>query len=214
MQNKTNSGSVFHQWIKGLEIARGDYIWIAEADDLCTKTALEELLACFEKDDNIVLAYCQSKQIDEQGRLLADNYFDYTNDIDSEKWHKDYIRDGLQELSDTLVVKNTIPNVSATLFRKHDVSPIADEIIRFKIAGDWFFYAWLLKQGKIAYISRSLNFHRRHEQGVTKSENKELHFNEVVQMQEQIMKSVDITSEARRKTLSYRKKLKTILGLK
>ena len=33
-QNESNSGSPFGQWLKGVEMARGDYIWIAEADDL------------------------------------------------------------------------------------------------------------------------------------------------------------------------------------
>ena len=31
-------GSVFKQWIKGVSQRTGDYIWIAEADDLCDKT--------------------------------------------------------------------------------------------------------------------------------------------------------------------------------
>ena len=36
--NDKNSGSVFKQWIKGVSQRTGDYIWIAEADDLCDKT--------------------------------------------------------------------------------------------------------------------------------------------------------------------------------
>ena len=32
--NEQNSGSPFIQWMKGIELARGEYIWIAEADDL------------------------------------------------------------------------------------------------------------------------------------------------------------------------------------
>ena len=31
--NKTNSGSVFKQWAKGLSLAKGEWIWIAESDD-------------------------------------------------------------------------------------------------------------------------------------------------------------------------------------
>ena len=32
--NEENSGSVFAQWRKAAELATGDYLWIAEADDL------------------------------------------------------------------------------------------------------------------------------------------------------------------------------------
>lgn len=214
IKNGMNSGSAFKQWLKGLQMAKGDYIWIAEADDLCEDTFLEELLSCFEKGKDVVLSYCQSRQIDENGKILSGNYYEYTNDIDGGKWHKDYIRDGIDEISDTLVVKNSIPNVSAVVFKKIDISPIANEIVNFKIAGDWFFYIWLLKQGRIAYVSRSLNSHRRHDKGVTKSEDKELHFNEVVRMQEYVMNNFNVQAEARNKVSSYREYLISYFGLK
>src|ERR1041384_7243968 len=31
--NAANSGSVFKQWNKGVQMARGRYVWIAESDD-------------------------------------------------------------------------------------------------------------------------------------------------------------------------------------
>ena len=85
--NDTTSGSVFKQWIKGVSAATGDYIWIAEADDLCDKTFLQEVMQGFYINNNIALSYTQSKQIDEQGNVLANHYLNYTNDIDKEKLH-------------------------------------------------------------------------------------------------------------------------------
>ncbi|MBC7762670.1 MAG: glycosyltransferase [Candidatus Saccharibacteria bacterium] len=38
--NETNSGSVFHQWRKGVEVATGGLIWIVEADDLSDRNFL------------------------------------------------------------------------------------------------------------------------------------------------------------------------------
>ncbi len=213
IKNEINSGSVFMQWVKGLGLASGDYIWIAEADDLCGNTFLEELMASFEKDKEVVLAYCQSRQIDETGNVLNENYFEYTNDISKEKWRKDYIREGTEEIADTLAVKNTIPNVSAVIFKKPDISSIPDEIYDFKVAGDWYFYIWLLKQGKISYIQKPLNSHRRHDRGVTKSENKELHYNEVVKMQESVAKDFNVPVEVCNLAHSYRAYLKRYLGL-
>src|SRR5512136_264482 len=42
--NPVNSGSVFRQWEKGLSLAAGDYVWIAESDDWAAPTFLERLV--------------------------------------------------------------------------------------------------------------------------------------------------------------------------
>ena len=39
--NEENSGGVFKQWKKGLSLAKGDLLWIAESDDKCENTFLE-----------------------------------------------------------------------------------------------------------------------------------------------------------------------------
>jgi glycosyltransferase involved in cell wall biosynthesis len=204
IRNETNSGSVFKQWAKGLQAAKGDYTWIAEADDLCESNFLEELMTCFDKDADVVMAYCQSKQIDDKGRVLADNYLEYTNDIDKDKWRNDYIRDGEKEIADTLAIKNAVPNVSAVVFKKRDIGPILDELVKFRVAGDWFFYVWLLRQGKMGYRAQSLNLHRRHDKGVTKSEVTELHYREVADMQDYVMRDFDVAEETKKKIYAYR----------
>jgi glycosyltransferase involved in cell wall biosynthesis len=58
--NKSNSGSVFKQWKKGAELATGDLIWMAEADDLAAPDFLNKLTDLFIKDKELVLAYSQS----------------------------------------------------------------------------------------------------------------------------------------------------------
>ena len=72
--NETNQGT-YRQWLRGIREAKGDLIWIAEADDDCAPTFLERLVGQFERPD-VVLAYCQSRQIDEEGRELAPDYLD------------------------------------------------------------------------------------------------------------------------------------------
>jgi len=42
--NAENSGGVFNQWKKGLGLATGELIWIAESDDFCTLNFLEEVV--------------------------------------------------------------------------------------------------------------------------------------------------------------------------
>jgi hypothetical protein len=79
------------------------------------------------------------------------------------------------------------------------------------VVGDWLFYVWLLQQGKISFVARPLNLHRRHESGVTLSENKQRHFDEIVEMQEYILHRFDISESTVSKTLQYREKVKKYL---
>ena len=114
--NKVNSGSVFKQWAKGIETARGDYVWIAEADDYCDKLFLEKLVPSF-SDPEVVLAYSQSAPVDEKGRLLMPDYRSYTADLSETRWNLAYTNNGIDEIRDYLSIKNTIPNASAVIFR-------------------------------------------------------------------------------------------------
>jgi glycosyltransferase involved in cell wall biosynthesis len=211
--NQKNSGNVFYQWNKGVENAKGDYIWIAEADDFADEKFVEKLMECFD-DKDVVLAYSQSCQIDENDRIINENYLDYTNDISSTKWRQNYIKDGIEEIKESLSIKNTIPNVSAVIFKKVDLKEVLNKLVEFKIAGDWFFYVWILQKGKICYHKESLNYHRRHSNSVTIGNKNKLHFEEIVNMQEFIIKQFDIKDEKiLKKIFEYRKKVKKILGV-
>jgi len=43
--NEVNSGSTFKQWNKGVRLARGEYVWIAESDDYADPQLLERLVS-------------------------------------------------------------------------------------------------------------------------------------------------------------------------
>ena len=46
--NAQNSGSPFKQWNKGVGMARGKYVWMAESDDYADERLLERLVAILE----------------------------------------------------------------------------------------------------------------------------------------------------------------------
>ena len=58
--NTVNSGSPFKQWQKGVELAQGKCIWIAESDDYADESLLSVLMHPFEKHTDVVLSFCQS----------------------------------------------------------------------------------------------------------------------------------------------------------
>lgn len=160
VRNEANAGC-YRQWLRGMALARSEIVWIAEADDLCEPGFIETLLPVFE-DEKVVLAYSQSRQIDEHGALIAADYLDYTRDLDPDKWLHAYVRDGKDEIREALAIKNTIPNASAVLMRRPDLSAIAPALTGLRNAGDWLVYLHLAQRGRIAFSPLALNAHRRH----------------------------------------------------
>lgn len=214
--NKTNSGSVFSQWHKGVELATGDLVWIAEADDLSEPEFLTDVLQGF-VDPDVVLSYCESKQINSDGKVLCDNYLDYVADIDSERWLKPYIREGRDEIVDALSVKNTIPNVSAVVFRRDILSEVLthekDQVSQFSVAGDWYIYAKVLERGKIAFNPYSFNLHRRHTNSVTNASLNFSQFAEIVRVQRMVAANFDVSDARREMAQCYAQKLYEQFGL-
>ena len=78
---------------------------------------------------------------------------------------------GSEEVEAGLAVKNTLPNVSAVLFRREALLRVMqehiEEITQYRIAGDWLVYLLLLRDGGLSFNAESLNQHRRHGNSVT-----------------------------------------------
>jgi glycosyltransferase involved in cell wall biosynthesis/GT2 family glycosyltransferase len=217
VRNETNSGSVFRQWIKGIELAKGDFVWVAEADDVADPEFLAATLRPMLIDPEVVMAFTQSKQLDENGRVLADNYLEYCRDIDATIWSTSYIERGDEEVRRALSIKNTIPNVSAVLFRREAVARALreslDEILDFKIAGDWVTYLRILANGKIAFCADSHNEHRRHSQSVTLGSNQLPHLLEVLRVQKMARDEYGPNSTQRACAQKYAQHVYEHLGL-
>ena len=57
--NEQNTGSTFLQWDKGVSLAQGEYIWIAESDDAAHPQFLSTLVEQLEKHPEAVVAYAR-----------------------------------------------------------------------------------------------------------------------------------------------------------
>jgi glycosyltransferase involved in cell wall biosynthesis len=191
VSNDANSGSVFRQWRKGVEMVTGTHVWLAEADDSCDYALVSELLKGY-RTPGVVLSYCESKQIDKKGNVLANNYLAYVSDVDARHWLTPFVVDGISEIVNSLSVKNTIPNVSAALFEKVVLTQVLannfDMISSYRIAGDWLTYVLVLNGGRLAFSPMSLNKHRRHSNGLTISNINKSQLEEIRRMQEYIAK--------------------------
>ena len=166
--NDKNSGSPFKQWNKGLEKARGKYIWIAESDDYAEPNFLETLVPLLENNDRVGLAYCQSYVADEKGNILKTNHW-WTDALSKTRWQHDFINSGIDECQNYIGVKNTIPNASAVLFRKDILNKVGDTEQSMTLCGDWMAWIEVLLKSDIAYSSQVLNYFRHHGDSVRNS---------------------------------------------
>lgn len=214
--NTVNSGNVFRQWQKGLDLARGDYIWIAEADDLAAPDFLSTAMRGFE-DPDVVLSYTESAQIDGEGNPLAADYRYYTNPIAPGKWDSNYIASGKVEIEQALFLKNTILNASAVVMRADALRQVfaehKAEIEGLRFAGDWAVYLNLLAQGSVAYSSLSKNYHRRHQSSVTISNFNAQQLDEIRAMQRKAAGMIGERPDRQARTDAYIAELEQQFGL-
>ena len=68
-----------------VELARGDFVWIAEADDLAEPNFLEMVVPAFD-DADVMMSYCKARQVDAEGRVLAEDYHAYTGEVSATQW--------------------------------------------------------------------------------------------------------------------------------
>jgi glycosyltransferase involved in cell wall biosynthesis len=165
--NETNSGSVFRQWNKGVRLAKGKYVWIAESDDAAEPRFLEKLVYALDSKLSLTFAYCRSSCISADERVIgfADSIF--FPGVAPGRWTTDFSVDGREECRTNLVRCNTVPNASAVLFRKITYEQVGGADESLQLCADWKLWASLALLGELTYIAQPLNYFRLHDSSVT-----------------------------------------------
>jgi len=186
VKNKTNMGT-YHQWLKGIYSSNYEYIWIAEADDSSDINFLSNLLSSAQNNDGVNIYYSQSRVIDENGEILKEANLYHTNDLSVDHWCSSFVEEGCVEIENHLMYRNTIPNVSACVFKTDELKRVAFELSKYRYCGDWYLYCRLLESGKVSYNKESLNYFRRHGKSVTRTNSKSSDYmNEILSIQNYI----------------------------
>ena len=158
--NSKNSGSPFLQWKKGIELARGRYIWLAESDDYADPVFLEVLINTLKKHPQASLAYCQSNLINHEGKIIG-NHLTNLSELHPELWKNDFCIDGKELLANYMPVINIIPNAGAAIFEKNLCKDAYwDKMTGFKLAGDRCFWSQLLLKTRVCFSSKPMNYFR------------------------------------------------------
>lgn len=209
--NDTNSGNVFSQWKLGLSLCSGSHIWIAEADDLAKPEFLSHSIAAFKS--NTCMSFTDSEQIDNTDTVLARSYDYYYKQVDEKLFDKSFTMDGQEFVSKALSVRNVILNVSSVLWDRQHLSDtlhsLGSELTAYSLVGDWRLYLASLNKPdvSVAYVSESLNVHRRHASSVTHALDMQQHLNEILAMHRCALCIVD-QAQIRQRQVDYEVELR------
>ena len=165
--NTKNTGNTFKQWAKGIALAKGDFIWIAESDDFAAPTFIERMIQPLIEDEEVVLSYCQSNRVNELG-VITGNWKSHTDNLSIDFFQNDFVINGNQFIENYLIYKNVIPNASALLIRKSTIEALGGFEIpnELRYCGDWLLYFKLALHHKVGFVADSLNNFRYHSESV------------------------------------------------
>ena len=155
--NEENSGSTFHQWDKGIALAKGDYIWIAESDDWCEPSLLQTLVDGLVTNPSCTVAYCQSFYVRNGNEVF---YHTHTPQLAE-------CMNGMDYVNKYLIYHSTIYNASMVIFSKHTYQSIAKDYMNFHFCGDWVFWSEMVSQGDVFISGKLLNYFRSHDTDVS-----------------------------------------------
>lgn len=159
--NEANSGSPFLQWKKGLALARHEWIWFAESDDVSDLNFLQTASDYIEQH-HFDIFYTDAFFIDGDGNIFNQASAVKNKFFNTNRWSEDYVNDGTREVDQYLKFLGIINNANAMVVRKSLAAAIIDRSAAFKYYGDWVFYINACCGGRIAYCAKPLSSYRTH----------------------------------------------------
>ena len=130
-----------------------------------------------------MLAYSRVEFVLADESVMPDEFWHHVRDLECrEKWKHSYVNTAHQEVSEALGIINTIPNASGAIFRRPVAMPLLEDEkwLSMRVVGDWVFYLYLIRGGKIAYSAETTNYFRRYEDSTAaRTYNKEAFYREL-----------------------------------
>ncbi len=160
--NETNTGNTFLQWEKGIQLAQGKYVWIAESDDAADSLFLKNTVAELEKHPDATMCLTGSILIDENNQPMVS--------VNRDKWKETgeiKVFNGLKYIEHNLLFRNYVYNASMVLFHRHAYSQVDKSFSKLRVGGDRLFWAGVAREGNVIEVRKKLNYFRQHSTKVT-----------------------------------------------
>lgn len=160
--NEVNTGNTFIQWERGISLAQGEYIWIAESDDMAKPQLLETLINALTAHPEVVVAYCHSQMIDSNGQPMQMTWHPHGSS------GKTIVYESTHFIMKKMLSHDSIYNASMVVFKKSVFALIPTDYQRFRYCGDWLFWTYACTHGQVIEVCSQLNLFRQHDNKVTK----------------------------------------------
>ncbi|WP_281350734.1 glycosyltransferase family 2 protein [Phnomibacter ginsenosidimutans] len=175
--NTHNSGSPFLQWQRGLQLARQEWVWIAEGDDYCDPDFIQALLPAL-TEPRCVLAYNEVRWVNEHDELLK------ASQPQPARWYS-----GREFLARHMMLQDHLVNSGMLLFRRSALQGLPHRWTEMKQAGDYLLWVQIAAQGKVYASGTEQAAFVRHSQSLSLQQLGSLtHLNESIEVQDEIVK--------------------------
>ena len=135
--NSHNCGSPFKQWEKGIGLANGEWIWIAEGDDYCDPHFIQALLPAL-TEPGCVLAYNEVRWVNEHDELLK------ASQPQPAQWYS-----GPEFLARHMMLQDHLVNSGMVMFRQSALQGLPNRWTEMKQAGDYLLWVQIAAKGKV-----------------------------------------------------------------
>ena len=156
--NEVNSGRVNLQWNKGLELAKGQYIWIAESDDWCEPDFLEKLVPELQRQSVMIafassVFYSENEETNDLVNHFNNTEFELTTSFRMTAYSA--VRKGF-------ALDPFFPVISNCIFRniKMPLQDILEMCKGLNYCSYLVFLLFLIKGGSISYVSDAVGHYR------------------------------------------------------
>lgn len=159
--NTINSGSTFKQWAKGIENAKGTYIWIAESDDFAEINFLEKVMSRFVSNPKIDIVFTRIVNVLDDGSLMQ--FISKTDRKKGELLSSDFTIKGKFLLHEFIPDTSIVRNVSCAVFKKKVLTKKVRKFTQYRTIGDLYFWTTLCIQNRtFSFLNEPLSFMRNH----------------------------------------------------
>jgi glycosyltransferase involved in cell wall biosynthesis len=145
---------------QGVEMSTGEFVIFANCDDACDPSMIERLVGAINQNQTAGVAFCRSLMIDEQDRVLGDDY-----EIREKSFRERCAADtfiGRNEMYRFLLHSCVIPNLSAALIRRSCFDLAGSLTSDYRACSDWDLFFRIANDFDFCYVSEPLNRFRQH----------------------------------------------------
>jgi len=156
--NDVNSGTTFKQWNKGVGLAKGTFIWIAESDDYSEPGFLAEAVRQMFTYPSAGIVFAHSLEEEQETKRSFLSFANHPRF--GQAFLTSYFNAGRKEITEKMVHQNTIPNASAVLFKKATFLECGGADENMRLCGDWFLWTKMLLISDVYFIAVPFNHFR------------------------------------------------------